>query len=174
MVVEWGQANGVATYEVYVGYLEDGIPTTPRVTVHYGAYAAYVTDFNDQKVDPGRTFVAFVVAKNRKGEEVGRTVIAYVAGPDAEYTNPATLTVTSEKNIKLGVGQSSTISASVTLEDSTKELIPGIPNYRFMSTNENVATVSESGEIVAVGKGSCIIQVYTQNALVEEIKVNVR
>ena len=45
---------------------------------------------------------------------------------------------------------------------------------KVQAENENVATVSESGEIVAVGKGSCIIQVYTQNALVEEIKANVR
>ncbi len=176
LVVEWGRVSGAATYEIYVGYLEDGIPTTPRVTLNYGAYAAYIPDFNDQKVDPERTFVAFVVAKNRKGEEIGRTAIAYVAGPDAEYTNPEKLTVTSEKSIKLEVGQSSMISAGVSLEDDAKAQIPNeyVAEFRFMSTNENVATVSDSGEIVAVGRGTCIIQVYSKNALVEEIKVTVR
>ena len=174
LVIEWGQASGVATYEIWAYYLDEEEPSGPRVTVNYGAFAAYVTDINGEKVDPSRNFVAFVVAKNRNGEEVGRTVIAYVAGPDSEYTNPASLAVTSEKSIKLEVGQSSTISASVTLEDDAKELIPGIPNYRYMSTNESVATVSESGEIIAVGKGSCTIQVYSKNGLVDEIKVTVK
>ena len=174
LVVEWGQASGVATYEVYVGYLEDGIPTTPRVTVNYGAYAAYITDFDDHVVDPSRSYIAFVVAKNRKGEEVGRTVIAYVAGPDAEYTNPASLTVSPAKNVTLKVGESVTISASVTLEDGSKPEIPDVPEFRYSTTFENIATVSESGVITAVRKGTCIVQVYTKNGLVEEIVVNVK
>ena len=174
LVVEWGQVSGVATYEIYVGYLEDGIPTTPRVTVNYGAFAAYVTDFNDHVVDPSRSYIAFVVAKNRKGEEVGRTVIAYVAGPDAEYTNPASLTVSPAKSVTLKVGESVTISASVTLEDSSKPQIPGVPDFRYSTTFDNIATVSDNGTITAVRRGTCIVQVYTKNGLVEEITVNVK
>lgn len=174
LVVEWGQASGVATYEIYVGYLEDGIPTTPRVTVNYGAFAAYITDFDDHVVDPSRSYIAFVVAKNRKGEEVGRTVIAYVAGPDAEYTNPASLTVSPVKSVNLKVGESVTISAGVTLEDSSKPEIPGVPEFRYSTTFDNIATVSDSGVITAVRRGTCIVQVYSKNGLVQEIVVNVQ
>jgi hypothetical protein len=177
MIVEWGHASGIASYEVFAYYLDEEAPTEPTHTFSSGAYRAYFTELNGEKIDFSRGFVVCVVAKNWKGVEVGRTVNAYVAGPEnADYTNPAAVNVTSEKTVTLKVGQSSNITAMVTLEDATKQSIPDeyVPELRYVSNRENIATVSEDGEIVAVHRGSCIIQVFAKNALVDEIKVNVR
>ena len=174
LVVEWGQTSGVAKYEIFAYYLGDDIPSTPAATLSSNTVAAFLAELNGEKIDSGKVFAVFMVAKNGNGVEVGRTVTAFVAGPDSEYANPVALNVASEKSITLEVGQSSSIQASVSYEDSTKQPIPDVPELRYVSNKENVATVSASGEIVAVGKGTCIIQVFTANALVEEIKVTVK
>ena len=169
--------NGIASYEVYVWYLDEDAPTAPTMSVNSGGVAAYFDKLNGEAIDPSRSYAVYVVAKNRKGEEIGRTVTAFVAGPDhPDYTNPATITVTSGNSIALEKGQSFNIQAVVTLEDSTKGQIPGeyVPEFRYASNKEKVATGSDSGEIVAVGRGTCIIQVFAKNALVAEIKVAVK
>ena len=177
LVVEWGRANGIASFEIFVQYLDEEAPTEPTLTLSSNGAAAYFDKLNGEVIDPSRSYVVYVVAKNRKGEEVGRTVTAFVAGPDnPDYTNPATITVTSGNSIALEKGQSFNIQAVVTLEDGTKGQIPGeyVPEFRYASNKEKVATVSASGEIVAVGRGTCVIQVFAKNALVAEIKVAVR
>ena len=175
LVVEWGQASGVNTYEVYAWYMNEDEPTTPIMKVSYSAFAVYLTDLNEEKIDFGGCCAVYVVAKNRRGEEVGRTVVAYVAGPDnPDYTNPVSLTVDSGNTVGLKKEQSFNIQATVVFEDPTKKPIPGVPELRYVSSKDSVATVSEDGEIIAVGRGSCIVQVFTANALVEEIKVTVK
>jgi hypothetical protein len=175
LVVQWGQASGVASYEVYAWYLDAPEPITPNVSTHYGGYAAYFTELDGEKIDFSRSVVVYVVAKNRRGEEVGRTVTAYVAGPDnADYANPATLTVTSGNSITLKVGETFDIQAAITLEDGSKDQIPGVPEFRYASSYSTIASVSDSGEITAVRRGTCVVQVYSKNALVGEIKVVVK
>jgi hypothetical protein len=174
LVVEWGRTSGVSSYELFVSYMDEDAPIEPTVTLKANAFAAYFTELNGEKIDFTRCFAVYVVAKNWRGEEIGRTEIAYVAGPDSEYTNPASLTVTSEKSIRLSVGESSTIQAVVTLEDDARPEIPDVPAFRYACTRNNVVTISADGTITAVGRGSCVIQVYSKNVLVDEIKVTVR
>ena len=47
------------------------------------------------------------------------------------------------------------------------------PIFRYVSTNEKVATVDENGKIKAKGKGNATIYVYAKNGLAKKVKVKV-
>ena len=44
----------------------------------------------------------------------------------------------------------------------------------YESSNTRVATVSKSGKIKAVSKGSCVIYVYAQDGKCQKVKVKVK
>lgn len=44
----------------------------------------------------------------------------------------------------------------------------------FESTNRKIATVTSSGRIKAIGKGSCKIYVYAQNGIYKVVKIKVK
>ena len=45
---------------------------------------------------------------------------------------------------------------------------------RYMTSNEDIATVSEDGKIKAVSKGACFVYVYARNGYAKKIKVLVK
>ena len=47
------------------------------------------------------------------------------------------------------------------------------PTFRYVSTNEKVATVNENGKIKAEGKGTATIYIYAKNGLAKKVKVRV-
>ena len=51
-------------------------------------------------------------------------------------------------------------------EDHTKE-------FRYLSSNKNIAAVTEDGKIKAEGTGECIIYVFAKNGCRREIKIQV-
>ena len=46
--------------------------------------------------------------------------------------------------------------------------------FRYLSTDSKVATVSKTGKIKAVAKGTCYVYVYAKNGFGKRIKVTVK
>lgn len=78
---------------------------------------------------------------------------------------PESISITST-SITLQVGEFSDLTVEVHPLDAEYELL-------WMSSDENVATVSDSGSVKAISQGSCIIIVATQNGLKAICKVSV-
>ena len=60
--------------------------------------------------------------------------------------------------------------------DSKKKMLSDkhAASLRYLSSDTGVATVSKSGKIKAVGKGTCYVYVYTKNGINKKVKVTVK
>ena len=76
----------------------------------------------------------------------------------------------------LKVGKTATIKASTVLVDKHKKQLSDkhAKEFRYATSNKKVATVSGSGKIKAVGKGSCTVYVYARNGYARKVKVTVK
>ena len=91
------------------------------------------------------------------------------------YTNAKKVKV-STKTITLKTGKQKTVKASVVKVTKSKKTLPAkyAKAVRFLSSNEDVATVNKNGKIKAVGKGSCYIYAIAQNGTNAKIKIKVK
>ena len=81
----------------------------------------------------------------------------------------------SKSSYTLKVGKSATIKAKTVLVDKKKELSNAhAKQFRYVSSDKKVATVSSNGKITAVGKGSCVVYVYARNGCAKKVKVTVK
>ena len=46
--------------------------------------------------------------------------------------------------------------------------------FRYETTNKEIATVSKKGRIAAVGKGSCAVYVYARNGYAKKLNIRVK
>jgi hypothetical protein len=88
------------------------------------------------------------------------------------YANP-TKVVSDTSAVIISVGTSKEVTCKVILPDSKK-----IDNHtsviRYETTNKEIATVSKSGRIKAMSKGTCYIFAYAQNGVYIKIKVTIK
>ena len=102
-------------------------------------------------------------------------VHAYASGESNEYTSAKAVTV-EKASATLKVGQAFQIKPSIVKLKENKYLMPTkiAPTFRYMSSNEKVATVSPSGKITAKGKGTCYIYAFAHNGVSKQVKVTVK
>jgi uncharacterized protein YjdB len=128
----------------------------------------------------GTSFKAYAKAwamKNGKKKYVrtGLRVHAFSAGGNRRSTNAKSVTVKKTK-ITLKTGKTYKIKARVNRLNKRKLLISQAhaPILRYLSSDPNVATVSEKGRIRAKSKGTCKIYVLAHNGVGKTIKVKVK
>ena len=79
------------------------------------------------------------------------------------------------KSLKLTVGKSKKIKASVTRTSWFYKPLDHIkPALRYFSNDRTVATVSKSGRVRAKGKGTCKIYIMANNGVRGSVKVTVK
>ncbi|MBQ6496943.1 MAG: Ig-like domain-containing protein, partial [Firmicutes bacterium] len=180
LVVSWNEVAGAAGYEVFLGQCGD-YETTEKcmliTTVKTGgicketmdglkaktAYRAYVkaykTDFNGKKV--------YI--------EESPVIHAFTTGWTKTYTNPKSVTVKKTK-LTLTAGKTAKIRASVTKVKKGKKLIPmtHAAKLRYLSSDEEIATVDGSGKIEAKAAGICKIYVFAANGVSKAVNVTVK
>ena len=101
-------------------------------------------------------------------------VCAVTGDSDKKWTNAASVKVKAAE-LSLKVGKKTTIKATVKgVKSGRKVKLQDCKLLRYYSTNRNVATVSASGKVKAVGKGTCTIWVVAANGLRTAVKVKVK
>ena len=100
------------------------------------------------------------------------TVHAITGGYSKSTANPKTVTVKASR-VKLTIGKSSKIRASVKGVKSGRRVLAHVNVLRYYSSNRNVATVSSEGKIRATGAGSCNIHVLANNGVRATVRVTV-
>lgn len=92
----------------------------------------------------------------------------YNIRPVHDWPKPATSLVLSLSELRIEVGNTRTLTATLTPNSADRTL-------SWTTSNESVATVSESGVVTAVGAGECVITASTKDGsnLTAECKVSV-
>ena len=103
---------------------------------------------------------AVITVKTVNGLEASCTV--KVKAPE-----PTKITLDPSGTIQLKVGQKQTLTAKLSPKGAASELT-------WKSSDKKVARVSSTGVVTAVGKGTCVITVTTENGKSAEVKVKVK
>ena len=124
------------------------------------AYKAYVKAW--RKVKGVKTYIG----------KASPIVHAIAGGYTNKAANPKKVTLSAYK-VKLAVGKSKVVRASVTGVKSGRQVLAHVNLARYYSSNRNVATVSSTGKIRATGVGSCTIYVLANNGVRATVRVTV-
>ena len=119
-----------------------------------------------------------------KGKKVviAQSVSVYAITKGGKYCETETIKITkhagkkvSTNSLKLTLKNGKT--AQITAVETPAEKKKSIKRYRglcYESSNSKVATVTKSGKIKAVKKGTCKIYVYAQNGVYKTITITVK
>lgn len=171
--VSWGEVTGATSYEIYVAYSDEEFAKKATKTVKSNVNTVSVKKVNKKKLDVKKEFKVYVVAKNGK-DVIGESIIVYAAGAkNAKYTNVKSVSIT-KSSVSLKVKKTAKIKAASELENPKKEKITAVSEFRYETSDETIAKVSEQGKITAVAKGKCYIDVYASNGFAGRIEVVVK
>lgn len=177
--IKWGKVKDADGYLVYAEYCGTSFKQVARLTDN--EILTYSLDcLNGEPINQADEFKIMVKAyKVIDGQDViiGKSIHAHIAGSDSvKYTNANGIKVTSPTKPVLSIGETSSITATVLLEDKSKKPLSNnhARELRFMSANPNVAVVADDGTITAVGAGKCNIYVYARNGFAKKITVTVK
>ena len=174
ITVKWGKVSGTTSYEVYVAYCGSKYATKATVTTKKNSVS--ITKLNGKKLNLKKNFKVYVIAKKSKAK-LGKTITAHVVGrKNTKYTNAKSIKIKSKTKLTLKKGKKSQIKAKTILVDSKKKQLSDehAKEFRYVSSNTKVATVSKTGKITAKRKGTATIYVYSINGYAKKVKVTVK
>lgn len=177
--VKWGQVDDADGYEVYVAYRGDSYGKPVKVISGNDTLSATIKEIDGKPVDTTKNFKLYVVSYKLVGDvrvPGTKSIVAYVTGKSSEkYSNVKKVLVEKSK-ITLAVGKLLKIKASVELVDSEKiqRNDKSVAEFRYISSNKSVATVTKNGKIKAKAKGTCYIYVFARNGKMKKVKVTVK
>lgn len=99
----------------------------------------------------------------------------HIAGEgDAKFTNVKSIQV-EKTSYTLKKGSSVTLDPKAVLYDKQKKQLSNkhAKEFRYLSSNKNVATVTADGKMKAKGTGSCTIYIIARNGGCRKIKIMV-
>ena len=173
VTVKVGEVTDATSYVVYFRYC--GTRTKKAVKTVMGAKNTTIT-FNKvegRKIDTKSSYTVWVEAK--KGKKVlKKSLEVHCSGSaNKEETNTKSL---SAKAVTLKKGKTAPLKVTVKKENAKKKLhkASDVPQLRYTSSNKAVATVNNKGQIKAVGKGGCTIEVIALNGVSTTVKVTVK
>ena len=178
--IAWGKVDTAEKYDVYVQYCGKSFAKTPDKTVKSTKTKVSVTKINGKKLNLKKNYKIYVVAyKVVDGKKVtlGRTITAHVVGRlNTKCSNAKDINITSKTKLTLKKGKTSVIKATTVLVTPGKKQLGNghAAEFRYASSDKKVATVDKTGKIKAVGKGECIIYVYSRNGYTKKITVTVK
>ncbi len=162
--LKWRSVGGSSRYVVYgarcgYGYKQLASTTSTTAMIY--------------SLEKGR-YYKFVVAAVRSDNSIittSKTVHACTAG--GRYCNTGKVKFTKGgSSRKLSVGKSFKLKAKYT-KASSKRKLKSYRKMRYESSNTDVATVTGSGKVKAVGKGTCYIFAFAQDGRCRRCKVKV-
>ena len=141
---------------------------------------------NGKKVEPGKYYKLMVVAIDDNNNVIASSKALHAATKGGKLTNYKTIKikkVTDKKGKKLKLKKGSKLTltkgavAKVKTKTTKEKKKLDLHVHRricYESSDTTVATVSKSGKIKAVGKGTCQIYAYTQNGKYTTINLTVK
>ena len=138
------------------------------------------TSYTRKGLTTGKDYKYKVVANTKVN---GKTVVMAksftvhtLAGKyNSKYTVARKVTA-KKTSLLLSTGKTTQLLASTAKAKAGRSLLPTThaAKYRYVSTNKNVAKVSRTGKVTAVGNGTCKIRILAQNGVYTNVNVTVK
>ena len=176
LTVTWGQVKGAQGYDVFANYCGKKIKVAKTVK---GAKktSASISKLNGKKIDqkkPVSVVVKAFTMKDGKKVYISETIKMHFAGSkNKKYTEAKAIKIKNNK-IKLSKGKTATIKATTVKKNAKKELLHHVAEFRYVSSDKKIATVTKKGKITAKKKGTCEIYVFANNGVMNKVKVTVK
>ena len=138
-----------------------------------------IKKINGKKINPKQNYKIYVVAYqkiNGKKKPIIKSITAHIAGrKNKKKTNVKAIKV-SKAAYQLKKGQSAKIKPKAILQNKKKKQLGNdhAKQFRYVTSDAKVATVTKSGKIKALTSGTCDIYVYARNGCTKKIKVTVK
>ena len=176
--VKWNKSSSADGYEVYVQYYSKKVKKPAKIIKKNSTTKATIKKINGKKLNLNKEFEVYVVAyKMVDGSKVtlAKSSIGHVVGAkNKKYTNVKSIKLT-KKAYTVAVGKTAKVKAKIKLVDKNKKHIPKShgAKFRYRISDSSIATVSKSGQIKGVKKGTCTIYVYAINGKMKKAQVTV-
>ena len=167
VTLKWNKVSGADGYMIYSA--KCGRKLKLKKTVGNN-----VRTWKQKKLKAGTYYKYYVEAYklvNGKKVVIGESSDIHTATNGKRYGYAKKITV-KKSTFKLSVGKTATIKA--TLKNTSKKVKDHTVRIRYISTNNDVATVNAKGKITAKSAGTCYIYCYALNGLTKKVKVTVQ
>lgn len=167
VTLNWKKVSGADGYMIYGA--KCGTKMKYKKTV-----SNKTLTWTEKKLDAGIYYKYYVVAYktvNGKKTMIGKSKDMHTATLGKGYGYARQITV-KKSEITLKKGATATIKS--TLVNTNDKVKDHMQRVRYISTNQDVATVNANGKIKAVGKGTCQIFCYGLNGFTKKVKVIVK
>ena len=178
--ISWGRVTGADGYSVYVQYCSKSFSARSLNQVKSGKKTKItVKKVNGKKLDTTKNYKLYVVAwqwKNGKKSTLAKTLTVHVAGENSvKYTNVKGIQL-KKASYTLKKGGAVTLHPKAILYDKRKKQLSAAhcKEFRYLSSNKKVATVTAGGKVKAKGSGECTIYVFAKNGCRRKIKIKVK
>ena len=167
VTLNWKKVSGADGYMIYGA--KCGTKMKYKKTV-----SNKTLTWTEKKLQAGIYYKYYVVAYktvNGKKTMIGKSKDMHTATLGKGYGYAKQITV-KKSEITLKKGATATIKS--TLVNTNDKVKDHMQRVRYISTNQDVATVNANGKIKAVGKGTCQIFCYGLNGFTKKVKVTVK
>lgn len=167
VTLKWSKVSGADGYMIYSAKCGSKFKLNKTVGKN-------VRTWTQKKLKSGTYYKYYVKAYklvNGKKVVVGESSDIHTATTGKGYGYAKKITVR-KSTFKLSVGKTATIKA--TLKNTSKKVKDHTVRIRYISTNNDVATVNAKGKITAKSAGTCYIYCYALNGLTKKVKVTVK
>ena len=171
--LEWTKVPGATKYTIYGTPCGSGNKAVKIASVKGNTYT--VKKVNKKALKKG-TYYNFKVVAEKDGKTVGISKQIHVSTlgnkKKGNYSsvNVSNTLIKTAKNLKKG----KTLSLKANATPIKGYKIKNHEGLRYESTNPKIATVSSSGKVKGIKKGTCYIYVYAQNGVFKKIKITVK
>ena len=177
--VEWGKVKEADGYDVYLAYCSKKFGKPIKNVNKNTVKSVRLGKISGKKINLKKNFKVYVVAyKMVDGKKVrlAKSIVGHVVGhKNAKYTNAKKIKLAKAK-YTVAVGKKVKIKAKTILVNKKKKQLSNkhAKEFRYATTDKQIATVSKSGKIKGVKKGTCTVYVYARNGMAKKVTVTVK
>ncbi len=177
--VEWGKVKEADGYDVYLAYCSKKFGKPIKNVNKNTVKSVKLGKIGKKKINLKKNFKVYVVAyKMVDGKKVrlAKSIVGHVVGrKNAKYTNAKKIKLAKAK-YTVAVGKKVKIKAKTILVNKKKKQLSNkhAKEFRYATTDKQIATVSKSGKIKGVKKGTCTVYVYARNGMAKKVTVTVK
>ena len=171
ITLSWLKYKWADGYEVYWSYCDGTQEFKKLGTFKKSTLSATHKKLNNKK--EYKYYVAAYKMVNGKKIYIARSNALHVAMKNAKKTNAKSITVNKTK-VTLREGKTFKLKCKVEKAGSRKKLLLHTDIFRYHTSDSSIATVSKSGKIKALKKGTCTIYIFANNGVYKSVKVTVK
>lgn len=176
ITVKWGEVEGAERYDVYAAYCKKGSKAVKIASVDGDTLSYVIKELDGKPIDTSRNIKVYTIAYRKVGEKfkkIAKSIEAHIAGyKNKVYSNVKEI-VLNVSSKKMKTEDTFVIEAKAILKNKSKKMLDHVADFRYVSSDENVATVDENGLVTAKRDGTCVIYVYAQNGYAKKVLVSV-